>query len=94
MNILEALADRKLFAPHFTTKRGQPDTWAAWRVFLAALFALPMDDAALAAMAAAASAAARPIDDKRGSAVYRTEMAGVLAKRAVLIAAARAGENA
>ena len=48
MNILEALADRKLFAPHFTTKRGQPDTWAAWRVFLAALFALPMDDAALA----------------------------------------------
>ena len=48
MNILDALADRKLFAPHFATKKGQPDTWAAWRVFLAALFALPMDDAALA----------------------------------------------
>ena len=60
----------------------------------AALVGTKLDDAALSAMAAAASAAARPIDDKRGSAAYRTEMAGVLAKRATLIAAARAGENA
>ena len=42
MNILDALNDRDLFAPHF---RG--DTWQAWRAFLAALFGLPMDDAAL-----------------------------------------------
>ena len=42
--ILEALADEALFAPHF-----QPaESWAAWRAFLAALFALPMDDDALA----------------------------------------------
>ena len=47
MNILEALADRKLFAPHFATKKGEADTWQSWRVFLAALFALPIDDAAL-----------------------------------------------
>ena len=37
MNILQALADPKVFAGHF---RGP--TWDAWRVFLAALFALPM----------------------------------------------------
>lgn len=42
MNILQALDDRALFAPHF---RG--DTWTAWRAFLASLFALPMDDAQL-----------------------------------------------
>ncbi|MES2492397.1 MAG: xanthine dehydrogenase family protein subunit M [Pseudomonadota bacterium] len=60
----------------------------------AALVGTRLDEAALAAMAAAACAAARPIDDKRGSAVYRTAMAGVLARRAVLIAAARAGGKA
>lgn len=42
LSILDAIADPKLFAPWFT--RGD---WAAWRAFLAALFALPMDDAAL-----------------------------------------------
>ena len=44
MNILEALDDENLFAPHF---RGP--SWASWRAFLAALFALPMgaDDAAI-----------------------------------------------
>lgn len=43
MNILAALDDPALFAPHF---RG--DTWSAWRAFLAALFALTLDDAQLA----------------------------------------------
>jgi hypothetical protein len=44
MNILEALDDENLFAPYF---RGQ--SWASWRAFLAALFALPMgaDDVAV-----------------------------------------------
>jgi hypothetical protein len=37
MNIIQALDDQKVFAEHF---RG--DTWNVWRVFLAALFALPM----------------------------------------------------
>ncbi len=43
MNILAALDDLALFAPHF---RGA--TWKPWRAFLAALFALPLDDDALA----------------------------------------------
>jgi len=41
--ILDALDDPNVFAPHF---RG--NTWRPWRAFLAALFALPMDDDALA----------------------------------------------
>ena len=50
-----------------------------------------LDDAALDALAAAASAACRPIDDKRGTAEYRIKVAGVLARRAALIAKDRAG---
>jgi carbon-monoxide dehydrogenase medium subunit len=56
----------------------------------AALVGTTLDDGALAAMSAACQAAARPIDDKRGTAAYRTAMAGVLARRAVLKAAERA----
>jgi hypothetical protein len=41
--ILEAMDDAALFGPFF---RG--DTWKAWRAFLAALFAVRMDDEALA----------------------------------------------
>jgi carbon-monoxide dehydrogenase medium subunit len=50
-----------------------------------------LDDAAKAKLAAAASAACRPIDDKRGTVEFRTEVAGVLARRAAEIAYARAG---
>lgn len=50
-----------------------------------------LDDAALDALAAAASAACRPIDDKRGTAEYRIKVAGVLARRVALIAKDRAG---
>jgi hypothetical protein len=39
VNIIAALDHPELFGPHF---RG--DTWRAWRVFLTALFALPMDE--------------------------------------------------
>lgn len=46
---------------------------------------------ALAALAAAASAACAPIDDKRGTIEFRTEVAGVLARRAAETAYARAG---
>ena len=59
----------------------------------AALVGTTCDDAALAAMAAASRAACRPIDDKRGTAEYRTKVAGVLATRAGRIAAERAGEG-
>ncbi|MEQ8652856.1 MAG: xanthine dehydrogenase family protein subunit M [Kiloniellales bacterium] len=50
-----------------------------------------LDEAALDALAAAASAACDPIDDKRGTIEYRVDVAGVLAKRAANIAYARAG---
>ena len=45
---------------------------------------------ALAALAAAASAACKPIDDKRGTIAYRVKVAGVLARRAAQIALERA----
>lgn len=48
------------------------------------------DDATIAAVASAASAACNPIDDKRGTIEYRREVAGVLAGRAANIAAERA----
>ena len=48
---------------------------------------------ALAAVDAAAAAAASPIDDKRGTVAYRRQVAGVLARRAVCIAAERAREQ-
>ena len=56
----------------------------------AALVGSKVDDAALEAVKAAASAAATPIDDKRGTVAYRTKVAGVLAARAAAIAATRA----
>ncbi|HET9627942.1 MAG TPA: xanthine dehydrogenase family protein subunit M [Novosphingobium sp.] len=56
----------------------------------AALVGTKLDDTALAALSAACRAAARPIDDKRGTAAYRIAMAGVLARRAALKAAERA----
>jgi carbon-monoxide dehydrogenase medium subunit len=52
-----------------------------------------MDEQALARAAAAASAAARPIDDKRGTISYRRRVVGVLASRALRIAYARAKEQ-
>lgn len=49
-----------------------------------------LDDAAMSALAEAASAACNPIDDKRGTKAFRIEVAGVLAKRAARIAYTRA----
>lgn len=60
----------------------------------AALTGRAIDDEALAAVAAAASAACNPIDDKRGTIAYRRQVAGVLAKRAVQAAAERAANGA
>lgn len=56
----------------------------------AALVGNTLDDATLAAVAAAASAACDPIDDKRGTIAYRRHVAGVLARRALALAAQRA----
>ncbi len=55
-----------------------------------ALMGTRIDDAALENLASAASAACSPIDDKRGTIEYRTKVAGVLARRAALIAVDRA----
>ena len=54
-----------------------------------ALIGSRLDEAALRGAANAASAAARPIDDKRGTIAYRRQVAGVLTKRAAAIAAER-----
>jgi carbon-monoxide dehydrogenase medium subunit len=56
-----------------------------------ALIGSKLDNWALEKAAAACSAACRPIDDKRGTIAYRTQIAGVLLKRTVSIAADRAG---
>ena len=58
-----------------------------------ALVGSKLDAKALEAAAAACSAACKPIDDKRGTIVYRTKIAGVLLKRATQIAAERAGSR-
>jgi len=55
-----------------------------------ALIGSTVDQAALERLAAAASAACRPIDDKRGTKKFRIKVAGVLARRAVRTALARA----
>ena len=59
----------------------------------AALIGTKVDEAAIAKMGAACSAAAKPITDKRGTAEYRTKVSGVMARRAAAIALARAKAN-
>ena len=59
----------------------------------AALVGGSIDDEVLEAVAAAASEACDPIDDKRGTIEYRRRVSGVLAKRAVVLAAERARER-
>ncbi|SDD37416.1 FAD binding domain-containing protein [Ruegeria marina] len=56
----------------------------------AAIVGSTLDDAALDRLAAAASAACKPINDKRGTIEFRTQVAGVLARRVARIAYARA----
>ena len=40
VTILDAMGDPMLFGPWFRDQA----SWSAWQAFLAALFALPMDD--------------------------------------------------
>jgi len=60
----------------------------------AALVGSRLDDAVLDRMAEAVRAACKPIADKRGTVEYRIAMAGVLARRVVQTALARAGSKA
>ena len=55
-----------------------------------ALIGHKLDDATLKALDAAAQAACKPINDKRGTIEYRTKVAGVLARRVAAIAFDRA----
>jgi carbon-monoxide dehydrogenase medium subunit len=55
-----------------------------------ALIGTKVDEAALAKLEAAARAACKPIDDKRGTIEFRIDVAGVLARRTALIALERA----
>ncbi len=55
-----------------------------------ALIGTSVDDGALDKLAAAASAACRPIDDKRGTKEYRIKVAAVLARRVAAVALERA----
>ncbi len=59
-----------------------------------AIIGTKLDDAAKAKLAAAASAACKPIDDKRGTIEFRTDIAGVLARRTAEVAYKRAGGKA
>jgi carbon-monoxide dehydrogenase medium subunit len=55
-----------------------------------AIIGTDLDEAALDALAEAARAATSPITDKRGTAEFRTHVAGVLARRVAQVAYARA----
>jgi aerobic carbon-monoxide dehydrogenase medium subunit len=55
-----------------------------------AIIGTTLDEAAKIKLMRAASAACKPIDDKRGTIEFRTEVAGVLARRAAETAYARA----
>ena len=55
-----------------------------------ALVGTKVDEAALDKLAEVASAACRPISDKRGTKEFRIKVAGVLAKRTAAIALQRA----
>ena len=57
----------------------------------AALAGAPLSEATIEKAAAAARAAARPIDDMRGTVKQRRHLAGVLVARCIRIAAERAG---
>ena len=59
----------------------------------AALIGRTLDETALAALDQAARRACKPIDDKRGTIEFRTKVAGVMARRAAVIAYERAGER-
>ena len=72
--------------------------WLAAKVLLVdkaakILIGNKLDEETLDKFAAAASAAAKPIDDKRGTVEFRKKVAGVLARRAAIIAAERANAS-
>ncbi len=59
----------------------------------AAICGTRLEETALNDLAAACRAACRPIDDKRGTVAFRTDIAGILARRAAILAYRRAQER-
>lgn len=57
------------------------------------LIGTKLDDATLAKFESLCAAACKPISDKRGTVEFRTEVTGVLARRAAKIAQSRAGDR-
>ena len=58
-----------------------------------AIIGTKLDEAAFKKLAQAAENACNPIDDKRGTIEFRSHVAGVLSKRAIILAHKRAGEK-
>lgn len=91
MNILQAMADKALFAPHF---RG--DSWRPWGAFLAALFGLPMDDTTQALYRAHTGRMEPPVTAFKEAALVIGRRGGksrVLATIAVFLATFRSYEE-
>jgi len=86
-------ADGRIAAAHVALGAVAPTTLLVAEAG-AALVGSLLDEAALARLDAAAQAACRPISDKRGTVEYRTQIAGVLARRAATIAYQRAQARA
>ena len=89
LSIVDALDDPDLFGPHF---RGGAASWRAWRAFLAALFALPMDADALSLYQRHTGRTAPPAVPFRECALIKGRRAGgsrILATVAVYLAAFR-----
>ena len=73
--------ERRLHRGACVAGRGGADRAAGAAEPADALIGHKLDDATLAALDAAAQAACKPINDKRGTIEYRTKVAGVLARR-------------
>ena len=61
MNIIEAISDPAVFGPAFR----KPETWAAWRAFLAALFGLDMGQDAMATFTECTQRKERPTEQAK-----------------------------
>ncbi len=87
LDIDSALDDPALFAPHF-----RAESWQPWRVFLRALFALPMSDDDLTLFAACTGRTTPPVAPSREAALIVGRRGGksrVLALIAVFLACFR-----
>ena len=91
-SVLDVMTDADLFAPHFKMHRTAGDTWARWRTFLRALFALPPEPGDLETYAACAGRADWPAEPATEAALIVGRRGGksrVLALIAVFLATFR-----